>query len=206
MPLISISIPAREPAGDSPWLVLLHGLASDENDAGLASELDPRLNILSIRAPYETGYGGYSWFGIEFLTDGSRNIDGDQAVESRELLIEELRALGTPSKLIVGGFSQGAMMAAGVVFADPNLVDAAWLMSGRYLPSLDNGAQPLRAIPILQQHGLYDEVLEVAEGRELAQVLAARGHQIRYVEYPMAHQISYESLQEANSWFKQILG
>ncbi|HWA81855.1 MAG TPA: alpha/beta fold hydrolase [Fimbriimonadaceae bacterium] len=201
--------PLATAGSNPPLLVLLHGLAADEHDLiGLADELDPRLAVVSIRAPYSTGYGGYAWFGIEFLNDGRRMIDEDQALTSLEILVADLRELAeslSPSRFILAGFSQGAMMAAGVVFRHSGMLDAAWLMSGRLLPSFVTKAVPERPLPILQQHGLYDEVLPVTEGRELAQCLRAKGHDPIYTEYPMAHQISFESLEEADRWMRQTV-
>ncbi|HVT13524.1 MAG TPA: hypothetical protein VHE55_14765 [Fimbriimonadaceae bacterium] len=203
----------REPVSsiDSspPVLVLLHGLGADEQDLiGLSTELDPRLYVVSFRAPYSTGYGGYAWFGIDFLPDGGRIIDEDQAEASLGVLIDDLRELSAalaPSRLVLGGFSQGAMMSAGVVLRQPEILDAAWLMSGRLIPAFDTGAEPAKRLPILQQHGLYDDLLPATDGRALAEILRAKGHELKYSEYPMAHQISYESLEEAARWLVPIL-
>src|SRR3954469_2140303 len=107
MKLAAIARPPLEPSENPPLLILLHGLAADENDLiGIAGELDPRLFVVSFRAPYETGYGGYARFAIQFFADGSRSIDEAQAVSSRDLLIEELGALPDalgiiPSKTIL---------------------------------------------------------------------------------------------------------
>jgi phospholipase/carboxylesterase len=186
-------------------------LASDENDLiGLAPELDPRLHVIALRAPYETGYGGYTWFGIQFFPDGSRSIDEGQALASCNNLVDALASLPTalgfqPSQLFLGGFSQGAMMASGVLLRRPDLLAGAWLMSGRHLPIFDPKGTIEGSKPVLVQHGLYDEVLEVAEGRELAKVLAEQGHAVQYEEYAMGHQISPESLADALRWQEGLL-
>src|SRR5579862_4733461 len=155
-----------------PLLVLLHGLGSDERDLlSLAAELDSGLSVVSIRAPYETGYGGFAWFDIQFLADGKRIIDDEQAVSSRELLLSDLHELvdsEKPSHLILGGFSQGAMMAAGILLRTPEMLAGAWLMSGRFLPVFDPRQETPVARPVLVQHGLYDEVLAIDDGRDLA--------------------------------------
>ena len=209
MRLAAISRSPVEFDPEPPLLVLLHGLAADENDLfGLATELDRRLKVVSIRAPYETGYGGYCWFGIEFLPDGSRIIDEEQAKSSLDILLEDLTELGTEatgSKIFLGGFSQGAMLAAATLLARPRLVDGCWLMSGRYLPFLDRQPKSELAHHVLVQHGLYDEVVSAIEGRELAEILKAHGHDVSYREYPMAHQICYESIQDANAWLQELI-
>jgi phospholipase/carboxylesterase len=208
VPLTSIRRPALVASDEHRLLILLHGLAADENDLiGLAPELDDSLDVISLRAPYETGYGGYCWFRIEFLPDGRRIVDEDQALATLDLLVEEIQSLArtmAPAKLILGGFSQGAMMSAGVLFRRPDLLDAAWLMSGRLIPSFDPSQPPGKILPVLQQHGLYDEVLPAPEGRELAEHVRVHGHALTYREYAMAHQIGYESLADAVAWFASI--
>ena len=51
------------PSETIPILILLHGLGADEHDLmGLASELDGRLLVVTLRAPLEYGPTGYAWF------------------------------------------------------------------------------------------------------------------------------------------------
>ncbi len=187
--------------------MLLHGLASDENDLlGLAIELDPRFTVVTLRAPYETGYGGYAWFNIQFLPDGRRIMDERQAAASLEVLLAELASLklAYPGKsLLLGGFSQGAMMSAGVVAKAPESIVGAWLMSGRWLPVFGREKTNHR-LPVLVQHGQLDELLRIEEGKELAQVLSSMGHQVQFEEYPMGHQVSAHSIEDAVEWMKGL--
>ncbi len=211
----SVSLTARirapiQPTPRPPMLVLLHGLAADEHDLfGMAADLDPRFQVITLRGPYEAGYGGYAWFGLQFLPDGRRLVDERQAVAGLDILIKEIESLveaHSPSKLILAGFSQGAMMAAAVALRRPELIQGAWLMSSRYLRILDPGTKPSKALPIYMQHGLYDEVLRVAEGRELATVLKSRGHVVVFDEYAMGHESTYQSLVDADNWLRVLLG
>src|SRR6185437_8113409 len=92
------SRPPLEQTPHPPLLVLLHGLGADEHDLlGLASGLDPRLHVLSLRAPHETTSGGYAWFPIDFLPDGRRLIGDREALEARDTLMKALASL--PSQL-----------------------------------------------------------------------------------------------------------
>ncbi|MFI5387696.1 MAG: alpha/beta hydrolase [Fimbriimonadales bacterium] len=198
------------PSSGPPLLVLLHGLAADENDLiGIASDLDPRFHVVSLRAPYEAGYGGYAWFDLQFLPDGRRLMDQKQAVASLDIIISDLIELIetiSPSRVVIAGFSQGAMMAAGVVLNRPELVHGAWLMSSRYLPALDPRSSPARILPVYMQHGLEDQVLRVSEGRELAEVLTRRGHIVAFDEYAMGHETNYQSLMDADLWLRVLIG
>ncbi len=97
-------------------------------------------------------------------------------------------------------------MASGVLLDKPELVDAAWLMSGRILPAFDSGLHTSHPRPVLSQHGLFDEVITIDEGRELASVLEKRGHLVASHEYPMAHEINFSSLKVANEWLRELTG
>src|SRR5262249_46573656 len=81
-PLVERVVPARAAVGARPPpLVLLHGIGADENDlVPLAARLDPRLTVVSLRAPrrYE-GHGGYAWFQIDWRSDGTIVPDAAQA-------------------------------------------------------------------------------------------------------------------------------
>jgi len=187
-------------------LVLLHGLGSDERDLmAVAPELDPRLTIITLRAPHQYGMGGYAWFDIQWLAAG-RTIDVGQALESRDRLIPELEALASqfkPSQLLLGGFSQGAMMTMGVALKRPDLLDGAMLLSGRTIPPfLENPSPDVTELPFLVQHGTFDPVLPIDEGREMRTDLERLGVPLEYHEYPMGHEVNFQSLGDALRWIR----
>lgn len=200
-----------------PVLVLLHGLGSNERDLmELAPELDSRLLVVSIRAPIEVGYGGYAWFDVRWDSAGI-HADPSQALAGRDLLIATLKALPESlgvktSRMLLGGFSQGAMMSLGVALIEPDLVAGVLSMSGRLLPQFlppeaeDQVQRPsaktctLTDLPVLVQHGTRDDVLPVQGSREIRDFLANAGCDVSYHEYPMAHEISYESLRDIREW------
>ena len=62
-----------------------------------------------------------------------------------------------------------------------------------------------RDVPILLQHGTEDPLIPVARSREAAEQLAARGVPTVYGEYPMAHQVAFESMQQAHEWLGAIV-
>jgi phospholipase/carboxylesterase len=96
------------------------------------------------------------------------------------------------------------MMASGVLLRETEGIDAVWLMSGRIVPAFASGGVTSHPKPVLSQHGVYDEVLPVEEGRALADLLRERGHIVSAHEYPMGHQISGESLADAREWLQGI--
>lgn len=195
-----------------PVLVLLHGLGADEHDLmGLAAELDSRLLVVSVQAPIKYGGGGYAWFNIQWEQEGIRILP-EQARMSRDLLIETLRVLPEalkvePSQLLLGGFSQGAMMSMAVALWEPGLLSGVISMSGRLVPEL----VPIEAvdgttkIPYLVQHGVNDPVLPVEGSRQLRQHLEDLGCVLTYKEYRMSHEISQQSLADVRDWVGERL-
>jgi phospholipase/carboxylesterase len=188
-------------------LVLLHGLGSDEQDLiSLAPQLDPRLMVAAIRAPYRYGMGGYAWFDVQW-TANERTIDVSQAATSlatlAEFLPELVAELGTdPAKLILGGFSQGGMMTLAVALNNPGLLAGAMILSGRVLPPFVPAEPPVHVqhLPFLVQHGTYDPVLTVEDGREVRDLLTTLDAPMQYHEYPMGHEVSLQSLMDAQNW------
>jgi phospholipase/carboxylesterase len=125
-------------------------------------------------------------------------------VASLDVLVREIEEIAeelTPSKLILGGFSQGAVMTLGVALRRPERLSGAMLLSGRHVPELMNGASPAASnLPFLIQHGIHDPVLDVANARTMRDALVRLGAPVEYHEYPMGHQVSWESLMDARKW------
>lgn len=205
LPLVHRYKPAPQPSQNgSPLLILLHGVGSNEDDLfGLAPYLDPRFSVVSARAPFPYNFGGYAWFDVQFTPDGIL-FDEAQAEQAGQLLvkfIEEVKSAYAASKVFLVGFSQGAIMSAGVLLRSPAMIDGAVLMSGR-VPAVNDIADrdALEGKPALITHGTYDDVLPVEFGREANATLAGLGIDVTYREFPMAHQVSEESLEAVDEW------
>jgi phospholipase/carboxylesterase len=205
--------PARPADGRPPLLLLLHGVGSNEQDLfGLAPYLDARLLIVSARAPIALGPGAFGWFPISFTPEGIVH-DPAAAERSRALLVafldELVDAYGVdPARRYLGGFSQGAIMSLAVALMGPERIAGVLAMSGR-LPEEALAArapdEALRGLPVLLQHGVYDQVLPIELGRAARDALAALPVELEYREYPMAHQVSDQSLRDAVEWVSSRL-
>ena len=218
LPLHHLSSRPRQapPAGKRPpLLLLLHGVGSHEYDLfELAPYLDPRFQILSLRAPNTLVYGSYAWFDVQFTAAGSI-IQPDQAEVSRQKLVafvEQAPAAyeADPQQVYLIGFSQGAIMSLAVLLTRPDLLAGVVAMSGRTLPELfaDNTplsgnlapAQALEEFPLLVIHGDQDQVLPVAHGRATQDRFSILPVDLTYKEYPMPHSISEASLNDVVDW------
>lgn len=211
---MDLSYAVREPAEPSerpPLLVLLHGIGADERDLlPLAEMLDPRLLCVSVRAPHEAAPMGYAWYEIDWTASPPRS-DLAQAEVSREALVALLQQLparhGTdPARTFLLGFSQGAAMALAVALTRPDLARGAVLHSGRALPHVEPLIAPaaaLAGLEVLVVHGVDDDVVPIANGRELRDLLAPRlGDRLTYREHEAGHFVTAATLQDAAAWLR----
>jgi phospholipase/carboxylesterase len=98
-----------------------------------------------------------------------------------------------PSRLVVGGFSQGAVMATDFALHRRPLVAGLAVLSGRLL-SPERMAAPLREIGsrlrVLQTHGVSDPVIPLRNGEALRAVLENQGAEVEWHPYSGGHAIT----------------
>lgn len=203
--------PAPRPDSNvAPLLILLHGYGSNEDDLiGLAPYLDPRLSLISVRAPHPLGPGSYAWFPITWNDDGVA-ADLRHAVREVERLFAFIGEAQTAyhadaSQTMLLGFSQGATMAAGVLLRRPELVAGGALLSGFASADMAAPGVSLRDKPVLITHGALDPVVPVHMGRAMRDLFTALGAPVEYHEYPIGHQLSEESLADLDAWLSRQL-
>jgi phospholipase/carboxylesterase len=66
-------------------------------------------------------------------------------------------------------------------------------------------AEHLKQFPIFVSHGLYDDILPIHNGRESEARLKELQLNVTYKEYPMAHQVTAESLSDISNWLTEQL-
>lgn len=204
-----ISEPRRTVSGERPpALILLHGVRSNEHDLlGLAPALDDRFFVISARAPLTLGPGQYGWYHVEFTPTGYI-IDEEEAVRGRDTVlgfVEDVRAKYPidPDRVFLMGFSQGCIMSVGAAFANPRLFAGIVGMSGRLLDSMppdSSRADEYKGLPVTIVHGVRDSVIPIQYGREIRDTFSRLPVDLTYKEYPMAHNVSNESLIDIGGW------
>lgn len=179
-------------------LIMFHGRGADEYDLfGLKEHLDPRLEIHSLRAPFEYEWGGYAWF--DLFEDGS--VDEQSFSRSREEIAAFIRTVKT-DRLFLLGFSMGAIMSYAVALTQPGMCSGILALSGFAPPQLEKEyrLRELQDLHIFISHGIHDPVIPVERARGTKALLAGSNAAVSYHEYPMAHQISEECLSDAAAW------
>src|SRR5512138_673496 len=217
MSLFSVAREPDVPSPRPPLLVLLHGVGADELDLlPVADALDPRLLTVSLRAPYEAEPMGHAWYALDWRTTPP-TPRLDQAEASRAALAAYLpeltaRSGGDPDRVFLFGFSQGAAMALAVALTRPELLRGAVIHSARALPFLLEPARrappsALAGLEALVLHGTEDDVIPVASGREVRDLVAPLlGDRLTYREHDAGHFVTAESARDAAGWIAARLG
>lgn len=197
-------------AGSADRLFLLvHGLGADENDlAELVGYLDPDGGFVVVLPRAPTPYGpGFQWY--EFTEGGPDARSFLASVDALDAAVDAACAeFGLRrEQAVFGGFSQGASLALALgLRAGAGPHPAGILCMSGFLPEVEgleydwNPELP----PVLVQHGTHDPMLPVQRGRAAAQALAQHGVPTVYAEYPMAHQVALESIEQGAAWLRAV--
>jgi phospholipase/carboxylesterase len=206
--------PGANPAGARPpLLILMHGVGANERQmTALAPEFDPRLVVVSVRSPLTLGPDAFAWFRVSFTAQGPVIVAEEAEAGWKHLaqFIDEcVAAYGAdPTRVYLGGFSQGAIMALATLLTAPEKVAGAVAMSGRLLPEVlphAASADALHGKPALIVHGEADEKLGIHLARWAREQLEHFPLELTYSELPMGHAITRESLDVVHAWFAELL-
>lgn len=101
------------------------------------------------------------------------------------------------SQLVIGGFSQGAMVSCETVAALSTSPAGLVALSGMLIhePAWRTGLQAKPGLPVFQSHGQYDVVLPYVSGVWLKDLLTEAGADLQFVPFPGGHQIPWEVLE-----------
>lgn len=97
-------------------------------------------------------------------------------------------------KIIIGGFSQGAMLAVECVLARPELFSKVILWSGNLLcmdrwSELAKKVAATQKISFFQSHGVQDPILSIDGALGLNKLLIEAGHEVHFHQFQGQHEI-----------------
>ncbi|MEY4225757.1 MAG: hypothetical protein RL190_514 [Actinomycetota bacterium] len=177
-------------------LVLLHGRGADEHDLlPLIEVLDPDQRLVGVtpRAPCAGEQGGFHWYDVERVgyPDPASFIAAAEALGD---WLDDLpgRIDVAAERIVLGGFSQGCVMAYATGLAADREPPAALLALVGFVPHVPGHALDLASAdrpPVAIAHGSRDPVIDVSFGRAARDELVAAGMDVSYRETPVEHTI-----------------
>jgi len=220
--MLSFPLPVVEidpPVAPVAVVIWLHGLGADGHDfepivpqLRLPSSLPVRFVFPHAPEIAVTAFGGQrarAWF--DFNPAGGADLPGlkKSAARIRDLIQNEIDSGMPAERILLAGFSQGGVMAFHTALYYPKrlagiLALSTFLAEGE---SLAGSRTPANAdIPIFMCHGQHDAVLPMSLGKASLATLRGAGYAVEWREYPMAHEVCLEEIQDISHWLQQVLG
>lgn len=220
--------PDRDGGGTGPVVVLLHGFGAPGDD------LVPLWRVLDV--PEETRFvfpaapltldGGFgdarAWWMLDMERLAQERAQGNwsQLVKevptglsgAREKVLNVLDSMKTKfhasaEDMIVGGFSQGAMLACDSVLRSSDSFAGLIMLSGSLIAK--DEWEPFMAkrkgLPVLQSHGTDDPILSPVVAQQLRDMLLADGVSVEWHEFRGGHEIPMDILQRMGGFIREVL-
>jgi phospholipase/carboxylesterase len=206
-----VLLPEGAHAAKHPTVIMLHGRGSDEEDLiGLAKYYDPRLLVLSVRAPYPFAHGGgYSWYDVGAIGTPDPAMFRLSYDRLSQFVDDALHGYPVdPSSMYLLGFSMGTVMAFALSLTRPELFRGVIANSG-YVPEGTHLAfrwQELGNVDYFISHGREDPVIPIDFARRAKRLFEESTAHVEYREYDMGHQISEDSIRDSAAFLERLLG
>ena len=205
--------PAGSGQGNSPCLILLHGVGA--NEAGfieLARVMDPRLAVVLVRGPLVMGPMQFGFFQVRFTPDGPVPNVAQAELARQKLLgfigqLPQMHGIDA-ERIVIAGFSQGGIMSASAGLTAPGTVAGFGILSGRILPEVLPLVQPgaaLHKLSAFVSHGVQDSKLGIHFAHNTKQVLEGYGVPLEYHEYEADHRLEQAMVDDFKLWLGIVL-
>jgi phospholipase/carboxylesterase len=208
----------------APTIILFHGYGASAFDLYPLHQVlqtPPGTNWIfpdgHLEIPIAPGYTGKAWFPIDMDALQKAMMMGTyrdfseispQGLElAREKAIEMIDALGIPiSELLIGGFSQGAMLSTDIALRSQTKPRGLCILSGTLLDQKlwRELATKKSSMSFFQSHGIQDPVLGYQPAKSLNQLLRDAGLVGEFLSFRGGHEIPYEVIEGLNRYFRQI--
>ncbi|PTL82183.1 alpha/beta hydrolase [Vitiosangium sp. GDMCC 1.1324] len=211
------------PEGANPELVvvLCHGFGAPPTDlvplapelVALKPELGPKVRFVFPTAPLKQEMMGQripAWFHLppEVLMGQERDWDEFAAstpeglAQARRGVMSLVSALSAATNLpygriVLGGFSQGAMVTTDVALRLEEAPAGLCILSGALI-SQDEWkprAEKRKGLPVLQSHGRVDNILAFQQAERLRDLLSNAGLSVEFIPFNGPHTIAPEALE-----------
>lgn len=160
-------------------------------------------------------YEGRSWFSIDIekleraMREGTdRDMastippEFDDTLKQLELMVYEISQKF--KRVIVGGFSQGAMCTSHLAMRSSLSLDGIVLLSGSLLAE-QRFPQVAKALPFYQSHGTKDPILPLSGAKQLENKLHGLNFKGKLTTFEGGHEIPYSVINDVKSFLAQFV-
>lgn len=204
--------------GRGPLIILLHGFGAPGDDlVSLADDLNVPAGTRFVfpEGPLSLSFGpsaARAWWIIDMAriaadqaADRARDLSQDipkGLAPAREKMLVFLKEVehkfgADPRKIVLGGFSQGAMLSCDLMLRTTQSYAGLIQLSGtllamqEWVPLL----QKRKGLPVFQSHGMQDELLPYVGAERLRDTLTHRGLLVEWHSFRGGHEIPRAVLQ-----------
>ena len=191
---------------------MFHGYGSNEEDLfSFAPELPEELCVISVRAPYPMEPFGHAWYAINFDARQGKWSDNEQAILSREKIVNFIDEACTTYGLDHGqitllGFSQGTILSYAVALSYPEKVKNVIALSGYINEDVlveGYGEKDHSKLQIYASHGQVDQVIPPEWAQRAPNFLKSLGISHVYEEFPVGHGVAPQNFYSFKRWLEE---
>ena len=214
--------------GEGPLVILLHGFGAPGDDL---VPLAPYLRVpqpvrfLFPAAPLNLAFGlgdARAWWMLDMERLMRARAQGQweslslevprglEAARNRlaDVLHLAIKNLDVPhDQVVLGGFSQGAMLSLDYALRSEMALAGLILLSTTIIAKHEwLAALPARqGLSVFQSHGTEDEILAHSVAEQLREHLSSAGLPVHWIEFPGGHEIPFPVLNELGSFLHRVL-
>jgi len=224
--------PDRAGGGDGPVVVLLHGYGAPAEDlVPLFRTLEVPREVrfvfpaapIAIDPRVPAAFSGRAWWPLDMVElneiAASGKLEKLQALEPAglpearaqiETLLDALTSTlsARPESMVIGGFSQGAMLATELVLAGDRPFAGLSILSGTLVrrSAWAAGAPARKGFRVLQSHGRSDPIVPFANAEALRDLMLQAGLEVEWLPSNGAHGIPDGAVERLGAFIRSTTG
>jgi phospholipase/carboxylesterase len=204
------------PSTHTATVIWMHGLGASGDDfvpvmQALSLPKSHGIRFIFPHAPEQAvslngGMVMPAWFDIFGLQPGAPvDTEGMRRTELaiRGLMESEIQQGVPVERIVLAGFSQGAVMALHIALGLDKIPAGVMALSGFLAPPTTDLSA--KGLPIFMAHGVEDAVISLDYGHHSRDHLNQLGAVVEWHEYTMGHAVCDQEIIDISTWLKRIL-